>query len=348
MKNEESPGLIRSMGRWTLTALVINSIIGSGIFGLPSVVAGYVGRLSPIAYLIAAAGMGVVIACFAEVASQFGAAGGPYLYAREAFGRMIGIEVGFLLCVVKVAVAAAAADLFTDYLVEFWPAAHEPVARLAVLAILIGFLAAVNVYGIKSGAAANNVFTVREAGAVDLLCDRWRRLRVVAPPGTSGRAAGRHIDASPELVCGSARINVSIRRVRGSRRTDGGSKEPPARCAVRPICGVGGGDHPILHNPVCCRRIASRRGFVRPPSGRCRARALGNRGLVADFSRGFDLCLWIFVRDDAPHPEVDFRVGREGRLPPRLRADSPALSHTLYFDTRLRGNPLVPGRRGQF
>jgi amino acid transporter len=40
MQNQPSPGLIRAMGRWTLTALVINSIIGSGIFGLPSVVAG--------------------------------------------------------------------------------------------------------------------------------------------------------------------------------------------------------------------------------------------------------------------------------------------------------------------
>ena len=42
------------MGRWTLTALVINSIIGSGIFGLPSVVAGYMGKQSPLAYLLAA------------------------------------------------------------------------------------------------------------------------------------------------------------------------------------------------------------------------------------------------------------------------------------------------------
>jgi len=41
MEDHESRGLIRAMGRWTLTALVINSIIGSGIFGLPSVVAGY-------------------------------------------------------------------------------------------------------------------------------------------------------------------------------------------------------------------------------------------------------------------------------------------------------------------
>jgi len=160
MEDHESRGLIRAMGRWTLTALVINSIIGSGIFGLPSVVAGYLGRQSPLAYLAAAAGIGVVIACFAEVASQFGAAGGPYLYAREAFGRFIGLEIGWLLLLVRLTAAAAAANLFTNYLAEFWPAVQEPLIRLSVLGVLIGFLAAVNVRGIKSGAAASNVFTV--------------------------------------------------------------------------------------------------------------------------------------------------------------------------------------------
>src|ERR1700680_4787410 len=97
MGDLESRGLIRAMGRWTLTALVINSIIGSGIFGLPSVVAGYLGRQSPLAYLVAAGGIGVVIACFAEVASQFGAAGGPYLYAREAFRGFIGVGIGWFV-----------------------------------------------------------------------------------------------------------------------------------------------------------------------------------------------------------------------------------------------------------
>ena len=160
MEKEKSSGLVRVMGRWTLTALVINSIIGSGIFGLPSVIAGYLGTRSPLAYLIAAAGMGIIIACFAEVASRFGAAGGPYLYAREAFGRIVGIEVGFLLLTLKIAVAAAGADLFADYLVELWPAAQEPAIRLAVLTLLIGFLAALNVYGVKAGASANNFFTV--------------------------------------------------------------------------------------------------------------------------------------------------------------------------------------------
>jgi amino acid transporter len=160
MENQESPGLIRAMGRWTLTALVINSIIGSGIFGLPSVVAGYVGRQSPLAYLVAAAGIGVVIACFAEVASQFGAAGGPYLYAREAFGRFIGMEIAWLLWLVRLTAAAAAANLFTNYLAEFWPGVQEPITRLSVLAVLIGFVAAVNIRGVKSGAAVSNAFTV--------------------------------------------------------------------------------------------------------------------------------------------------------------------------------------------
>ncbi len=148
------------MGRWTLTALVINSIIGSGIFGLPSIVVGYLGKRSPLAFLIAAAGIAVILACFAELASQFGASGGPYLYTREAFGRFVGIEVGWLQWAIKVTAAAAAAILFGDYLVEFWPAASNPVPRLAVLTLLVGFLTAINIRGIKAGAAANNIFTV--------------------------------------------------------------------------------------------------------------------------------------------------------------------------------------------
>jgi basic amino acid/polyamine antiporter, APA family len=156
------------MGRWTLTALIVNSIVGSGIFGLPSVVAGYVGRWSPLAYLIAAGGIAVIMACFAEVASQFGESGGPYLYAREAFGRFIGIETAWLLWLVRVTATAAAVNLFTNYLAEFWPHVMEPLPRLAVLTILIGFLAFVNIRGVKSGAAASNIFTVAKLAALIL------------------------------------------------------------------------------------------------------------------------------------------------------------------------------------
>jgi amino acid transporter len=157
---ESLPGPVRALGRWTLTALVINSIIGSGIFGLPSVVAGFVGRQSPIAYLIGAAGIGIIVACFAEVASQFSAAGGPYLYARESFGRFVGLETGWLFWLVKLTGAAAGANLFIDYLAEFWPSVQETLPRLVVLALLIGVLAFANYRGVRSGAIVSNVFTV--------------------------------------------------------------------------------------------------------------------------------------------------------------------------------------------
>ena len=160
MENDSSGGLIRALGRWTLAALVINSTVGSGIFGLPSVVAGYLGGQSPLAYLIAAAGIGVIVTCFVEVSSQFSSAGGPYLYARETFGRFVGIEVGWLLWLVRLTSAAAAANLFTSYFAEFWPNVQEPIPRLSVLAALIGFLAVVNYCGVKSGATVSNVFTV--------------------------------------------------------------------------------------------------------------------------------------------------------------------------------------------
>ena len=92
-----SPTLVRTMGRWSLAALMINSIVGSSVFGLPSIVAGKLGSSSPWAWVLAAIGTGFIVACVAEVASRFGGAGGPYLYARVAFGRLAGIESGWLL-----------------------------------------------------------------------------------------------------------------------------------------------------------------------------------------------------------------------------------------------------------
>lgn len=152
--------LVRAIGRWSLTALLVNSIIGSGIFGLPSVVAALLGRFSPLAYLLAAAGMGIIMACFAEVASQFREAGGPYLYARAAFGRFVGIQMGWLSWLVRLTASAAGANLFVIYLAEFWPEVKEAWLRALVLTLLLGALAVVNYRGVKAGAQLSNVFTV--------------------------------------------------------------------------------------------------------------------------------------------------------------------------------------------
>jgi basic amino acid/polyamine antiporter, APA family len=153
-------GLVRAIGRWSLAALAVNSIIGSGIFGLPATVAGLLGKRSVLAVLIAGAAMGVIMACFAEVASQFSEAGGPYLYARAAFGRLTGILVGWMLYLAQTAAPAANANLFVIYLAEFWPAAKEPWPRFVILTLLVGLLALINARGARQGTAVSNVFTV--------------------------------------------------------------------------------------------------------------------------------------------------------------------------------------------
>jgi APA family basic amino acid/polyamine antiporter len=152
--------LVRAIGRWGLAALVINSIIGSGIFGLPSIIAADLGRESPLAYLVAAAAVGIIMGCFAEVASQFRQAGGPYLYTRVAFGRLPALEVAWLHWLSRLTAAAAAINLFVTYLGYFWPSAQHPLERALVAAAILVVITGVNLLGVKVGAHLSSAFTI--------------------------------------------------------------------------------------------------------------------------------------------------------------------------------------------
>jgi amino acid transporter len=201
MTREGQAGLVRAIGRWTLAGLVLNATIGSGIFGLPSVVSGQMGRAAPWAYLVAAAGVGVIMACFAEVGSRFREAGGPYLYAREAFGRFAGIQVAWVAWLVRLTAAAANANLFVIYLVEFWPAASQRFPRLLILTVLVGFLAAVNYCGVKSGARLSNFFIVAKLLPLTLFALLGLiLLRAGAPASPSSVSSGAWLDAVLVLV----------------------------------------------------------------------------------------------------------------------------------------------------
>jgi len=152
--------LVRAIGRWGLAALVINSIIGSGIFGLPAIVAADLGRLSPFAYLVAAAGVGMIMGCFAEVASQFRQAGGPYLYTRVAFGRLPALEIAWLHWLSRLTAGAAAINLFSTYLGYFWLAAQRPLERSVLAAAILLVITGVNLLGVRVGAHLSSVFTI--------------------------------------------------------------------------------------------------------------------------------------------------------------------------------------------
>ncbi len=138
---------------------MVNCIIGSGVFGLPSVISALVGSASPFAWLFAAAGTGLVMACFAEVSSRFEHSGGVYLYTRTAFGRAAGITIAWFGWLTRLTAAAANANLFVIYLAEFWPPVKTPFFRFLVLTLLLGFLAIVNYIGVRRGTTLSNVFT---------------------------------------------------------------------------------------------------------------------------------------------------------------------------------------------
>jgi basic amino acid/polyamine antiporter, APA family len=152
--------LVHAIGRWSLTALTVNMVIGSGIFGLPAIVTRLLGPLSPWAYLVAAVGIGAITACLAEVGSQFAEAGGPYLYARVAYGQFAGIQIAWLAWLVRLTSGAANANIFVEYLGGFLPGAQGRVARGVVLMLLIGGLAAINILGVKAGAGISSFLAV--------------------------------------------------------------------------------------------------------------------------------------------------------------------------------------------
>jgi amino acid transporter len=160
MEHTADTGLVRGFGKWDLLALVLNMIIGGGIFGLPSTVFALAGTYSLLAYLVCAVPVVLIILCFAEVGSRFRETGGPYLYARVAFGPFVGFEIGWLIWLARVTAFAALCNLFVGYLSYFLPALDSGSGRTLAIGAVVVLLTTVNVLGVRATAAVTNVFTV--------------------------------------------------------------------------------------------------------------------------------------------------------------------------------------------
>ena len=160
MEHTADAGLVRGLRRWDLVALVINSVIGAGIFGLPSRVYALAGTYSLLAYVVSAVAIVLIIMCFAEVGSRFTATGGPYLYARVALGPLIAFQVGWLMWLSRIAGFAAVCNLGIGYLAYFVPASGADVWRALVIVGAVSSVAIANIIGIRVTAAVTNALTV--------------------------------------------------------------------------------------------------------------------------------------------------------------------------------------------
>ena len=155
-----APALVRELGRWDLTAIGVNQVVGGSIFAMPAALAASVGAWSPLLVLAIGLASMLIAVTFAEVSSRFDATGGPYLFTRAAFGRFLSFEVGWMQWFTRVASWAAVINVLVASLAFYWPAASTEPYRSMLMAVVISSLAVINILGIRQSAWVVNTLTI--------------------------------------------------------------------------------------------------------------------------------------------------------------------------------------------
>jgi amino acid transporter len=163
------PQLTRSIGVRGLTAAVFNITVGAGIFALPALVAQSLGTSAIYAYVGCAAAMLCIVLSFAVAASRVPRAGGTYAYAEAAFGPVVGFLGGSLIWLSDVLASAAVVAGLSAAVGAYAPALDTPVARAAILVLVLGGLAWVNMRGVKQGTRVLEVLTIAKLAPLLLL-----------------------------------------------------------------------------------------------------------------------------------------------------------------------------------
>jgi APA family basic amino acid/polyamine antiporter len=153
-------GLVRAIGARQLTASIINVTIGAGIFVLPAVAAARLGASAPLAYIVCAVLMALIVCCVAAAGSRVSLTGGLYAYVGVAFGPLVGFLAGVLYFLMATFAVASVASAFAGSVGALWPAATAPAVRAILIVALFAGLAAVNVRGVKPGVGVVEVMTI--------------------------------------------------------------------------------------------------------------------------------------------------------------------------------------------
>ena len=152
--------LVRAIGVSGLTANIINSTIGAGIFVLPALVAKGLGAAAPLAFIACAVAMILFVTCFAIAGSRVSLTGGLYAYVEVAFGGYVGFLAGSLYCLTAIAAVAGVVNVFVNSVAGLVPSLGNPFLRVLVIFLVYGSLTAINVRGVRAGAGAVSAVTL--------------------------------------------------------------------------------------------------------------------------------------------------------------------------------------------
>ncbi len=161
--------LRRDIGFFGAAFLVLNSVIGAGIFALPGKVAVSAGLFSPWLFLVVGVLFLSVVLTFAELASYYEKTGGPVLYAGDAFGPVVGFSTGWLIFLARMTAFAANANVMALYLASLSDLFAGGPARAAIITIVTVGLTWANVLGVKDGVRTMSVLTILKVVPLILL-----------------------------------------------------------------------------------------------------------------------------------------------------------------------------------
>jgi APA family basic amino acid/polyamine antiporter len=220
--------LVRSIGTVALAASIVNITIGGGIFRLPADMAATLGPTAPLAYLLCALAMALIVLCMAEAGSRVSLTGGPYAYVEVAFGPFAGFVAGFLLWMLLTFVMAAVATVLVAGIGALVPALASRGASIAVLGVIYAVFATVNIIGVGRGARLNTFLTV--AKILPLLLLVVGGLVAIDPANlevTTAPDVGTLARSSILLIFAFAGIEAAL--------VPGGEVKEPARTVPRAI-----------------------------------------------------------------------------------------------------------------
>jgi basic amino acid/polyamine antiporter, APA family len=317
--------LVRAIGVRGLTANIVNTTVGAGIFVLPGLVARDLGAAAPLAYLACAVAMTFIVASFAMAGSRVSLTGGIYAYVEVAFGPFVGFLIGFLVWLSCVLAAASVATALAASVALSVPAFEIPVVRSLGLGLVFATLAAVNVRGVAVGARLVEVITVAKLLPLLLLVAvglSWVRPEHLAIEWAAPERIGT---ASLTLLFAFVGIEVAL--------APSGEIRDPARTVPRAVF-LALGLTTLLYlllQLVAYAVLGPALGtFVDAPLAEVAARTLGPLGKSLILVGGAISMLGFLTSDALGTPRSLYAFARDGLLPAALARLHPRF-HTPWL-----------------
>src|SRR5262245_932272 len=324
-------GLVRAIGVRQLTASIINVTVGAGIFVLPAAAAVTLGAAAPLAYLLCAALMALIVTCIASAGSRVSLTGGLYAYVEVAFGPFVGFLGGVLYLLSATFASASVASAFNASVAELWPIAGSAAGRTLLLAGLFALLAFVNVRGAVPGARLIEAMTIAKltplvvliAAGIWFVEPRNLAIATLPTPSAVGRTA---------IVLIFAFVGVEIALVPSGEVSDPAKTVPRAVFTALSITTT---IYLLIQGVAQGLLGEAMSTFAAAPLAEATARVLGPAGRILVLA-GATISMFGYLAGDAlGSPRALYALARDGILPQPLarvhaRFHSPYVAIPVY------------------